>query len=398
MIRIEEKAKCCGCTACKTVCPMHCISMESDDEGFLYPIVDQDKCIQCRKCENVCPILNATDDIAFSQDGYLIRSRDPEIRRTSAAGGAFSPIAEYVIEQDGFVCGVYLNEQFRAEHIVCKDKENLFQFRGSKYMQSELNEVFSQILSLLEEKKLVLFSGTPCQVEGLLNAVKKPYDNLITVDVVCHSVPSPVVFDKYIQYIESKYQDKIISVRFRDKHYGYDYPTMKLTGQRKGEFYHHGMESDPWLRAFFSGRCDRPSCYKCVFKKQYRRSDISIWDCHNAEQYTEHFRDSSGTTKVLVHSGKGKQFFSEIRNRYDVIAVTPEKLVDNSPAMLKCVPLKETERVCFFQDMQELSGSELIKKYFPLSLKVQVMHIVRVGMYRMGIQQKMKKLYHKIRR
>lgn len=397
MIQIVEKSKCCGCSACTTVCPRHCIVMIPDDEGFTYPVVDQNVCIHCGRCEKICPVLNANAEEPFQQSGYIVRSRHFQIRKKSAAGGAFAPMARYIVEHGGYVSGVILNEQFRAQHMIYGKGQDLSRFQGSKYMQSDLNGSFLEIRKLLDCGKTVLFSGTPCQVEGLLNSLEKAYQNLITVDVVCHSVPSPLLFEKYIQYIEDFYHDHIVYVYFRDKHYGYDYPTMKLVGEKRGDFYHHGMESDPWLRAFFSQKCDRPSCYNCVFKKQYRRSDFTIWDCHDAALYGLSFRDQFGATKMLIHSSKGKTFFKKIADQYEILEVAPQKLVENSPAMWRSVQLNSDMREKFFEDVRNMSGIQLFKKHFPLSRKAQMKHVVRVCMYRLGIQKTAKIFYHRLK-
>ena len=202
MIQINDKSKCCGCTACMSICPLKCISMTSDEEGFLYPSVDKNKCVQCGACDKVCPIQNVVEEIPFEQKAYIVRNKNREIKKASAAGGFFYNLGSYVIKSGGVVCGVVLDEAFHAVHISTDSEEDLIRFAGSKYMQSVVgNKTFAYIKTNLDKGKQVLFSGTPCQVEGLLSFLKADYSNLITVDIVCHSVPSPMIFDKYLEYI-----------------------------------------------------------------------------------------------------------------------------------------------------------------------------------------------------
>lgn len=397
MNRIIAKDKCSGCSACTAICPMQCISMIPDDEGFSYPEIDTEKCVNCNACVRVCPVRNSVNEVSFEQKGYVVSCNDDIIQRASAAGGAFSALAQTVIDNGGYVCGVALDEKFRAVHRITNNREDIINFSGSKYMQSDVECCFRSVLELLNKNKTVLFSGTPCQVEGLLNYVGKKNENLYTVDIVCHSVPSPGLFKSYIKYIENKYDDTICGVKFRDKRYGYSFPTIKLIGQRRGEFYYHGMESDPWLRAFFSNMCDRPSCYHCGFKKQYRRSDMTIWDCHNPEKYIRKISSDTGVTKVLVHSEKGLELFNQISDQYTCVEIDPRELVQSSDAMFHSIPMNQ-QRSTFWEDAKLLDGAALFEKYFPLSPKMYIKHYVRVLLVKLKIQKYIKCLYHLFRR
>ena len=270
MIEIKDKQNCCGCTACTAICPKGCIEMKEDMEGFLYPVVDQRNCVNCGVCEKVCPILNCKDKKTFGQKAYIVQNKDEKVLQESTAGGAFTAIAEYVIKRGGVVFGVELNKDLVAHHIYVDTIGELKRFRNSKYVQSSVGGgMLHTVKSFLEQGKTVCFSGTPCQIEGLKCYLKKDYENLITVDVVCRAVPSPLIFRKYVEFQEQKLADKIKTVRFRDKYYGYKYSTMNIITDRNHGNYHQGVESDPWLRAFFSNICDRPSCHNCRFRNQY---------------------------------------------------------------------------------------------------------------------------------
>lgn len=368
MIQINDKSKCCGCTACMSICPLKCISMTSDEEGFLYPSVDKNKCVQCGACDKVCPIQNVVEEIPFEQKAYIVRNKNREIKKASAAGGFFYNLGSYVIKSGGVVCGVVLDEAFHAVHISTDSEEDLIRFAGSKYMQSVVgNKTFAYIKTNLDKGKQVLFSGTPCQVEGLLSFLKADYSNLITVDV-----------------------------HFRDKKYSYNFPTMKLVGSKKGEFYHCGMEADPFLRAFFANICDRPSCYNCHFRKQYRRSDFTIWDCNTVAKDAPEFNDGLGATKILIHTEKGRNILEEIGNSYDLIEMQTEQIINRNSAMFKS-NMKSNHRAAFFKDATVLDGYSLMKKWFPITWKHILKHKIRIFLQVMGLQDFMRLLKHKIK-
>ncbi len=392
MIEITEKKNCCGCTACAAVCPKECISMREDAEGFLYPAVNKTTCINCGACEKVCPILHVKPERKFEQEAYIVQNKDQKVLRESTAGGAFTAIAKYALRHGGVVFGVELSNQLVAHHIYVETEKDLARFRNSKYVQSNVGDTFRQVKSFLNQGKFVCFSGTPCQIEGLKNYLRLDYENLITVDVVCRAVPSPLIFQKYVEYQEKKLADHIKTVRFRDKHYGYKYSTMNvITDKNKGN-YHQGVESDPWLRAFFSNICDRPSCHDCHFRKQYRVSDFTIWDCFHAGRFSKELDNDKGATRVLVHSEKGKRIFDEIKEGFSYIQTKPEYIVAGAKEMKESVAANP-RREEFFMDANQLDGAQLFQKYFPNTLRVKAEHTVRLVCYQLGIYSAAKKMY-----
>ena len=392
MIEIKDKQNCCGCTACAAICPKSCIEMKEDMEGFLYPVVDQSNCINCGVCEKVCPILNCKDKKPFEQKAYIVQNKNEKVLQESTAGGAFTAIAEYVIKRGGVVFGVELNKDLVAHHIYVDTIGELKRFRNSKYVQSSGGGTLYTVKSFLEQGKTVCFSGTPCQIEGLKCYLKKDYENLITVDVVCRAVPSPLIFRKYVEFQEQKLADKIKTVRFRDKYYGYKYSTMNVITDRNHGNYHQGVESDPWLRAFFSNICDRPSCHNCCFRNQYRVSDFTIWDCFHAGRFSKELDNDKGATRVLVHTDKGRKIFEHIKKNFAFVEVTPEEAVAGAKEMQESVKADE-RRQAFFEDANRISGEELFQKYFPSTFRVKAEHCIRLTCYRLGIYSVAKKLY-----
>lgn len=222
---------------------------------------------------------------------------------------------------------------------------------------------FIQVKSFLDQGKIVCFSGTPCQIEGLKKYLVKDYENLITVDVVCRAVPSPLIFRKYVEYQEKKLSDTIKMIRFRDKYYGYKYSTMNVITDRNHGNYHQGVESDSWLRAFFSNICDRPSCYRCHFRKQYRVSDFTIWDCFHVERFSKELDNDKGATRVLVHTDKGRKIFDEIKLDFCYIQTSPEAIVVGAKEMRESV-VPNMQRQDFFENAKKWMGRSCFKNIF----------------------------------
>ena len=395
MLNIEDKSKCCGCHACVNICPTDCIKMDRDKDGFLYPKIDEEICINCGLCEKACPEINIIKEVPFKQDGYLVQIKDDEIRMQSTAGGAFTAIARNIIHKGGVVYGVTMDEDFIVKHIGVKTERDLYKFRNSKYVQSKVgDETFKEIKTYLKNDKVVCFSGTPCQIEGLKCFLQKDYKNLITVDVVCRAVPSPKVFEKYLEFQNNKIGEKIATVRFRDKYYGYKYSTMNLNGTRSNWNYHKGIESDEWLRTFFSSICNRPSCYSCSFKKRYRVSDFTIWDCFDVYKFSKNMDDDKGTTKVLIHTDKGRNLFEEIKENINFLNVEPEKLVEGVKEMFESKKM-HPRRQEFVEDLDRLTSEELFRKYFPNTFKVKTKRTLRLTLNKIGIYPLVKKTYVK---
>lgn len=395
MIDISEKNMCCGCAACVGICPKDCIKMKEDEEGFQYPSIDKSKCIECGACEKVCPVLNYAEKKPFEQKGYVVQHKNPSVLRESTSGGAFTAIAKYTLNRGGVVFGIELTDDLTAKRTYIEKESELYRFRSSKYVQNCEEGVHRQVKAFLKEGRCVCFSGTPCQTEGLRNYLGKDYENLILVDVVCHAVQSPLIFRKYIEYQEQKTGSKVKTVKFRDKHYGYKYSTLNLITDKNQGSYHQGVESDPWLRAFFSNICDRPSCHNCRFRSRYRKSDITIWDCFNAGRFSKELDNDKGATRVLIHTKKGETVFNEVCSELNYAEADPEALVSTVKEM-KESPKPNERRTAFFQDAGSLDSRELFEKYFPKTLKVRAEHAVRLTCYKLGIYSVMKKLFVKI--
>ncbi|MFI3326633.1 MAG: Coenzyme F420 hydrogenase/dehydrogenase, beta subunit C-terminal domain [Clostridia bacterium] len=396
MIKIEDKSKCCACTACASACPKKCISMEADSEGFSYPIVDTENCIDCRFCEKVCPIATPKVENPFEQEVCIVQNKNQKVLKESTSGGAFTEIAKYVLSQNGVAFGASYHNEFKVKHIYVDNEEDLKLFRNSKYSQSELGDSYIKVQEFLMAGRWVCFSGTPCQVEGLNSFLGKDYPNLIKVDIVCHAVPSPLIFKKYIESKNDLIEQGVSNILFRDKHYGYKYSTMTLINNDNKKVYHRGIDSDPMLRAFFTNICDRPSCYDCSFKKRYRVSDFTMWDCFSIYDYSKELDNDKGVTNLLMHSPKARGIFAEIKDYFNYVKVDDVvKIVNTAKEMHHSVPMN-SKREAFFKDANSLNGKDLMNKYFPDNAKTKVKRFVRITCFNLGIYSFVKKIARKI--
>lgn len=388
MIEIKDKKDCCGCWACSNICPVKCITINEDEEGFRYPIVEKDKCINCHLCEKVCPIINVKPEVKKPQKGYVLQNKDDKVLAESTSGGAFTAIATYIINNGGVVFGAALNENNEARHIYVESVNKLWRFRNSKYVQSQIGETFSQAKKFLKEGRLVCFSGTPCQMEGLMQFLRKPYDNLIAVDVVCRAVPSPKVLRKYLEWKQDSYGKPLEHLKFRNKQfYGYKYSNMSFSS-KKG-VYHEGIDTDPWLRSFFSGINVRPSCFACRFKKRYRVTDLTLWDCFEPSKFCKEMDNDKGVTRVIAHSEKGMNVMSAIGEYAFIKEIAPDKLLASVKEFVE--PATENpRRAAFFKDLDSLAPGVLFNKYFPVTAKTKFEKNIRLLMLRLGLYKQLK--------
>lgn len=393
MIVIEDKTKCCGCTACSSICPKNCIEMKADKEGFLYPHVRELECIHCNACEKVCPILNHVEKEAnLEQAAVIVQNKDQEICRQSTAGGAFTAIAEFILDKGGIVFGVEMQPDYTVRHTAVETKDELIKFRNSKYVQSDVGNTYVLAKKQLESGRLVCFSGTPCQIEGLRHYLTKDYENLILVDVVCRAVPSPGVWKKYIS-METERHGDMQSIRFRDKTLGYQYSTMELKDNR-GNVYRGGIESQPWLRMFFSGMIIRPSCTECKFRSRYRNSDFTIWDCFNVYSLDKNFNEDLGTTRMLIHTNKGKNIFEQIKSSFKYKNLEADVAVNGVQEMIES-PKAHQRKKEFYSDIEKLSMPELLNKYYPVTIKIKLKKTARLLLNRFGLDKTIKHILKK---
>lgn len=313
MLSLKDKSECCGCTACFSVCPKKCIIMKPDNEGFLYPVIDINKCVDCGLCEKVCPMQNIKTN-ENKPDVYAAINRNEEIRMQSSSGGIFTLLAEYTINKGGVVFGACFDGDWNVVHDYTETKEGLVRFRCSKYVQSKLEKTFVKVKSFLDAGREVLFSGTPCQVAGLKNYLLKPYSNLITIDVVCHGVPSPGVWRKYLQEtigkfyhldkkVDFKIGEYISHINFRSKENGWKKYNLRID-YKDGRIKTLPFCYSPYMNTFLSNLSLRPSCYACRTRSNNIQSDITLADFWGIEQIRPELDDDKGYGLVLINNNR----------------------------------------------------------------------------------------------
>lgn len=320
MIQVSKKQDCCGCSACVQRCPRHCISMKEDAEGFLYPDVDMTQCIDCGICEKVCPWLNLHEKSKI-QDVLGAKNIDRKERMESSSGGVFIALAKKVIENGGVVFGAVFNECWEVVHTYAENLKNVKSMMGSKYMQSRMENSYREAKGFLKRGRTVLFTGCPCQITGLHNYLGKEYHNLISVDFLCHGVPSPGVWRKYLTEVSTSFPKEIngISLDFSTKITGIDFRNKQQSGWKN--FYltitglSNGTEkvllsdkhkNNPFMKGFLGDLYLRPSCYNCKCKNGASHSDLTIADFWGINSIMPDFDDDKGVSLVLVNTDKGR--------------------------------------------------------------------------------------------
>ncbi len=307
MISIKSKYDCCGCEACAQRCVHNAISMKRDKEGFLYPIIDPNKCTKCDICEKVCPVINQklpSEPIKT----YAAKNKDEIVRLQSSSGGIFTLLATKTINNRGVVFGAKFNEQWEVVHDSAETIDDLAKFRGSKYVQSRINDNYIKVEQFLKQGRQVLFSGTPCQIAGLKRYLIKEYQNLICVDIICHGVPSPMVWQKYKAQFELS---DTSSISFRDKSNSWKSYEVVVSKDQK-EVVRETVGQNVYMKIFLSDLCLRPSCAICPAKDGKSKSDITIADFWGIQHIHPEFDDDKGCNLVLINSEKGIELFNSL--------------------------------------------------------------------------------------
>lgn len=315
MIRITEKNKCCGCEGCVQICPKHCISLSEDAEGFMYPKVDEQLCIHCGLCEKVCPFLNVPKPIVPLQV-FAAKTKSEEDLLNSSSGGLFALMARKVLGMGGVVFGASFSSDYKSVyHKAIEKEEDLLVLRGSKYLQSRIGNTFAEAKTYLEAGRFVLFCGTSCQLMALRLFLQKNYDNLLTIDLICHGVPSPKVWRKYLKEIVPE-NCKIHYASFRDKCTGWQDFSFTLSYSNpcssQSQQISHPYAEDSYMWLFLNDYTLRPSCYSCPAKSGNSGSDITIADYWGIQTAHPDFFDNKGVGLLIINSEKGKDFVSGV--------------------------------------------------------------------------------------
>ena len=371
MIDIKNKVNCCGCGACEQVCPVKCIHMIGDKEGFLYPEVDQSSCIKCGLCERSCPILSVQESEIIN-DAYIAYSKDDRIRILSSSGGVFSVLSESVLGNHGTVFGAVFDRDFSVYHKKVDCLEGLSLIRGSKYLQSRIENSYKETKRLLDEGKTVLFSGTGCQIAGLKSFLKVGYENLLTVDILCHGTPSPKLWSLYIHEKELLFDSTVKNISFRKKNTGWRTYSLCIEFEN-GKSYSCVFNKDPYMKMFLRNICLRPSCYSCRFKAINSQADITLGDCWGIEKYMPELDDNKGCSLIITHTNKGNDLIRRVMDNLEIreadlsrvqqpMIINSAELHPNRKKFFRAVG-KES-KICQLEKMLKLSLFDRAKSFF----------------------------------
>ena len=374
----NHKYECCGCGACAAVCSNGAIDMRTDEEGFLYPVVADDKCVECGACVSVCRAgvgkIKASDNVsAFA--AYCI---DESIRKSSSSGGIFSILAEEVLRHGGVVYGAAFDERFSVKHIAVDKVSELPRLRGSKYVQSDIGDCFADVKRNVLAGRQVLFSGTPCETAGMMNYLGGRHENLLTVDLVCHGVPSPAVWDAYVREIcGAKDYDDIKRISFRDKTISWREYSVLFVFKDNTE-HRRAMKDDPYMQGFLRNLYLRPSCHACRFKGDNRTSDITLADFWGIEKVMSEMYDGRGTSLVLTNTKKGLKFLAQIKDKMRIDDADVSEALSHNDAALTSVEANLNREEFFRAFIKENSSLQTLVERYALkkTLKNRCKHTI----------------------
>lgn len=362
--------KCSGCRACEKVCPKGCISMREDKEGFLNPFIDNTVCVSCGLCRSSCP-QNKVFVQEYEKLVYAAKAKSKDVLMNSSSGGAFYVFAKHTIEKGGVVFGAAYRDDFSVEHVKAESLEELKALQGSKYVQSDTANTYVACENCLRSGQFVLYTGTPCQIAGLNSYLKKSYDNLLTIEIICHGVPSGKLFKKYIQWLSDKHGSKVIGYDFRTKKgkgwgTGYNYSAKTETDEKKGP----GI-ADPYYSRFLKGSIYRKCCYECRYANENRMGDVTIGDFWGIEKYHPHFYDSKGVSVIIVNTEIGEKHFNNIKDDIEYIVSDFNTAAKKNKSLVEPTGMP-AERNYIFKEIDDLSNNKYFKKYFHVSVQLKL--------------------------
>ncbi|MGL5920706.1 MAG: Coenzyme F420 hydrogenase/dehydrogenase, beta subunit C-terminal domain [Bacteroidales bacterium] len=404
MIHLIDKKDCVGCNACMQICPKSCIQMKEDFEGFLYPVVDMDLCIDCSLCEKVCPVIHQNPVPEEKPQCFAAKNKNEAVRIQSSSGGVFTLLAESIIEQGGIVFGARFDDSWEVVHDYTETKDGLAAFRGSKYVQSRIEDNFLKVRNFLKADRKVLFSGTPCQVAGLKRFLRKEYENLVCVDFVCHGVPSPKVWKLYKnEILDSVDKNSVLAaskpefedIQFRNKTTGWKKYSFEVTIRKANLNTVQRSElsaNNLFMRGFLRDLYLRPSCYDCPAKKHKSGADLTIADFWGIQNHYPDFDDDKGVSLIMTLTNKGKEVYSSIANEHNLLKVDYFIALQGNPSIKKSAPINHQKEL-FFQRLDKSSCSGLISRFTKPTMK----SIVRSGVYQIARFIGIVKIFRKIR-
>lgn len=360
--KLTKKETCCGCGVCVSACPVQAIKMVVDEEGFEYPIVNEKTCISCDRCNTVCPFCNISGCSNNLIETYAVKHRNEEVRMHSRSGGIFTALSDVVLSLGGTVYGAVIDDDFCVKHVRATEKFDRDKMCGSKYVQSSTYEIWEKVKEDINIGRIVLFSGTSCQIDGLKKFIGKDPDNLYCVDIVCHGVPSPKVLKKYISWQEKRARSKCIKLDFRNKKdFGWA-DHIETLWMKNGT----RIDSKVYTRIFYSDYPLRPSCYVCPYKSINHPGDLSIADYWHVDDACPGINDNKGISLVLINTLKGMHFFEKVS---DSIESRKTKIEDSMQKPFYESSSCPADRDKFWMFLSQCEFDQVAQKYGQFSIK-----------------------------
>lgn len=356
-LKCNNLESCYGCTACEQICPKKAIKLIENSEGFNYPSLNNKLCVNCGLCEKVCPYTKKLVDNEINNVCGLQNLNQDDLMKSSS-GGVFIAMAKFVLSKGGFVAGCILDDNFVVKHILTNDLNLVEKMQGSKYVQSYIGNVYTNIKELLDDGKFILFSGTPCQVAGLKFFLMKEYNNLLTIDLICHGVPSQYLLNEYIN--DMSLDKKIKTLKFRDK---------KNNGWcASGSIYYKRaikkttVNNDSFYNLYLGNAISRMSCYSCKYSTTNRVGDITIGNFWNINDEFSNIDTKNGFSEIKINSNKGMDLFNSIKNNFFIVDTTLKIIVNGNGNLVK--PCEKPDiRDEIYNEINKYGYKFVVKKY-----------------------------------
>lgn len=375
---ICDDKSCTGCMACVGICPVDAIGISSDERGFYRPVIQENACIHCNRCRRICPSLNPSHG---NQVVWTVACWQPDqaLRRDSTSGGAFTALADYVFAQGGTVFGAAFSDDLRVEHVEIFSREDMWRLRGSKYVQSYMGTVYRTVEQRLRDNRYVLFSGTPCQVAGLKAFLGKTYDRLLTVDIICHGVPSPLFFADYLEHIRQEYSPLINRINFRYKKPSWTKFSMKIEFADR-EPYLSDKFTDPYLIAFLYDYISQDCCHHCPYTSTARQGDITLADFWGyVSQKYKYRNDEKGISLVLINSKAGLNVFEQVSPRLICVDKKIEEAISGNRCLSSPYPQNKNTEAFWREYLGEKNGYDAVKSRYLYKRKAGIKHDISVA-------------------
>lgn len=370
--------ECCGCSACCNACPKKCIAMQETEEGFLYPSIDISECIQCGLCENSCPIINQPSQSELRKM-YGGHHKDESIVAQSSSGGAFYLFASYIVEHGGVVAGVTMDKNYHVKHILADKKEQLSKVFGSKYVQSEISDIYVKIKRILKEGRQVLFTGSPCQVAGIRTYLGNVQytDKLFTMEFICHGVPSPRIWEDHMKYLSTLHGVHLENVSFRSKQRR-GWHDFEFYFEAEQKPYYYGVRQDIFYNGFLENLFLRPACYECQFKGTKSSADISVADFWGSEVYASdmlHTNDK-GLSLVAIFTEQGERLFDLVQSEFECCEIEDRRAyTSNTASMTPAAKNGNTKK--FYSYRQKYGTEQALQKYATYTTRKMISNKVK---------------------